>query len=216
MAQTTTTTTKNGATPTVMPGSPADAEAMVSLQDNKKLEPGALEAQDPSSTSQDLDTSGITKSKLHIHVSCLRFVALRCADLPHALLFSSELYMGLGLLDRLLAPLVLIFMIVGTAVGATTGDAIPRAFDQVQLKGVSFRELRDSFHYFSARADQRWAFLLASAFSALTAIVIGLLVMMWPVLTKVQYERLPELVRERKLWYQIGISLILNWVIGTR
>jgi ACR3 family arsenite efflux pump ArsB len=48
--------------------------------------------------------------------------------------------MGLGLLDRLLAPLVLIFMIVGTAVGATTGDAIPRAFDQVQLKGVSFRQ----------------------------------------------------------------------------
>ena len=47
--------------------------------------------------------------------------------------------MGLGLLDRLLAPLVLIFMIVGTAIGATTGDAIPRAFDQVQFKGVSFR-----------------------------------------------------------------------------
>lgn len=38
--------------------------------------------------------------------------------------------------------------------------------------------------------------------------------MMWPVLTKVQYERLPEIAREKKLWYQIGISLILNWVIG--
>lgn len=47
--------------------------------------------------------------------------------------------MGLGWLDRLLAPLVLIFMIVGTAVGATTGTAIPEAFDQVQFKGVSFR-----------------------------------------------------------------------------
>lgn len=46
------------------------------------------------------------------------------------------------------------------------------------------------------------------------AIVIGLLVMMWPVLTKVQYERLPSLALERKLWYQIGISLILNWIIG--
>lgn len=47
-----------------------------------------------------------------------------------------------------------------------------------------------------------------------SAIVIGLLVMMWPVLTKVQYERLPEIAREKKLWYQIGISLLLNWVIG--
>lgn len=46
------------------------------------------------------------------------------------------------------------------------------------------------------------------------AIVIGLLVMMWPVLTKVQYERLPELVLERKLWYQIALSLFLNWIIG--
>lgn len=46
------------------------------------------------------------------------------------------------------------------------------------------------------------------------AIVVGLLVMMWPVLTKVQYERLPEITRERRLWYQIGISLILNWLIG--
>lgn len=54
------------------------------------------------------------------------------------------LFLGLGWLDRLLAPLVLIFMIVGTAVGATTGDAVPRAFDQVQFKGVSFRKsIRD-------------------------------------------------------------------------
>lgn len=38
--------------------------------------------------------------------------------------------------------------------------------------------------------------------------------MMWPVLTKVQYERLPELAMERKLWYQIALSLFLNWIIG--
>ena len=31
-------------------------------------------------------------------------------------------------------------MIVGTAVGATTGTAIQDAFDQVQFKGVSFRK----------------------------------------------------------------------------
>lgn len=44
--------------------------------------------------------------------------------------------------------------------------------------------------------------------------MVGLLVMMWPVLTKVQYERLPSLARRRKLWYQIGVSLVLNWAVG--
>lgn len=67
------------------------------------------------------------------------------------------------------------------------------------------------------------------------AIMIGLLVMMWPILTKgepmsrastttaredtglslsVQYERLPSMARERYLWKQVGISLVLNWIVG--
>lgn len=91
--------------------------------------------------------------------------------------------------------------IVGTAVGATTGDAIPNAFNKIQLKGVSFREPVPA----SARSQ---------AYSDMLAIVIGLLVMMWPVLTKVQYERLPEILSNRKIWVQIGISLVLNWLIG--
>lgn len=93
--------------------------------------------------------------------------------------------------------------IVGCAVGATTGDAIPRAFNQVQLKGVSFRErLCPPLH---TCADSR---------NRKPAIVIGLLVMMWPVLTKVQYERMPEIFSTRKVWIHIGISLVLNWLIG--
>lgn len=47
-----------------------------------------------------------------------------------------------------------------------------------------------------------------------TAIAIGLVVMMWPVLTKVQYEKLPELFSSAKIWIHIGISLVLNWLIG--
>ena len=38
--------------------------------------------------------------------------------------------------------------------------------------------------------------------------------MMWPILTKVQYERLGEIFSARKIWYQIGVSLVLNWLIG--
>lgn len=37
---------------------------------------------------------------------------------------------------------------------------------------------------------------------------------MWPVLTKVQYEALPQIFSSRRIWVQVGLSLILNWIIG--
>lgn len=64
--------------------------------------------------------------------------------------------------------------------------------------------------------------------SPLPALVVGLLVMMWPILTKgavstmylarltysVQYEKLPAMFQTVSLWRQIGVSVVLNWVIG--
>lgn len=38
--------------------------------------------------------------------------------------------------------------------------------------------------------------------------------MMWPILTKVQYERWPEMFRKKHIWIQIGLSFVLNWIIG--
>jgi ACR3 family arsenite transporter len=38
--------------------------------------------------------------------------------------------------------------------------------------------------------------------------------MMWPVLTKVQYEALPTVFRTSKLWKHLFISIILNWIVG--
>ena len=32
--------------------------------------------------------------------------------------------------------------------------------------------------------------------------------------SQVQYERLPELFREGRIWRQVVLSLILNWLIG--
>lgn len=49
----------------------------------------------------------------------------------------------------------------------------------------------------------------------LTAIkAIGLLVMMYPILCKVQYETLHNAFRSRDLWIQVGFSIILNWIIA--
>ncbi len=38
--------------------------------------------------------------------------------------------------------------------------------------------------------------------------------MMWPVLTKVRYELLGGILRQRSMWGQLAISLVANWVIG--
>ncbi|KAF9555206.1 arsenical-resistance protein ACR3 [Agrocybe pediades] len=45
-------------------------------------------------------------------------------------------------------------------------------------------------------------------------IAIGLIVMMWPILAKVQYEKLPAVFSTSRLWKHIGISIAINWIVG--
>ncbi|KAK2042991.1 arsenical-resistance protein [Colletotrichum somersetense] len=45
-------------------------------------------------------------------------------------------------------------------------------------------------------------------------VAIGLLVMMYPILCKVQYEKLHDVFRTREIWIQLGFSVIINWVIA--
>jgi len=46
------------------------------------------------------------------------------------------------------------------------------------------------------------------------SVAIGLLVMMYPILCKVQYETLHLALREKELWIQIGFSILLNWIVA--
>ena len=45
-------------------------------------------------------------------------------------------------------------------------------------------------------------------------IAIGLLVMMYPILTKVRFETLHLLLRSRSLWGQLLLSFLLNWIFA--
>ncbi|KAK1688395.1 arsenical-resistance protein [Colletotrichum godetiae] len=45
-------------------------------------------------------------------------------------------------------------------------------------------------------------------------IAVGLLVMMYPILCKVQYEKLHTIFRTREVWIQLGFSVILNWIVA--
>ena len=45
-------------------------------------------------------------------------------------------------------------------------------------------------------------------------IAIGLLVMMYPILCKVQYETLPQILTARSLWLHFAFSFVTNWIVA--
>lgn len=55
---------------------------------------------------------------------------------------------------------------------------------------------------------------VAAKFTNCILPAVGLLVMMYPILCKVRYETLHLLLNHRKLWIQIGVSFVLNWIFA--
>ncbi|RCI11733.1 hypothetical protein L249_7619 [Ophiocordyceps polyrhachis-furcata BCC 54312] len=45
-------------------------------------------------------------------------------------------------------------------------------------------------------------------------IAVGLLVMMYPILCNVRFESLHLVLRQKRLWRQLGFSLVINWLIA--
>ncbi|KAH9892551.1 sodium bile acid symporter family-domain-containing protein [Cubamyces lactineus] len=58
------------------------------------------------------------------------------------------------------------------------------------------------------------AFDTARFQSVSAPIAAGLIVMMWPILTKVRYEALPALLPTRRMLQHVLLSLLLNWVLA--
>ncbi|KIM91942.1 hypothetical protein PILCRDRAFT_57518 [Piloderma croceum F 1598] len=117
---------------------------------------------------------------------CLRHLEVGLSITPQisrAKAFFTALFQKLNILDRLLTPAILVFMILGVIIGEFAPH-VQEAFDTARFDGVS------------------------------VPIAIGLIVMMWPILTKVQYEALPKIFSSRRIWIQIGLSMFLNWIVG--
>ncbi|PCH43801.1 arsenical-resistance protein ACR3 [Wolfiporia cocos MD-104 SS10] len=58
------------------------------------------------------------------------------------------------------------------------------------------------------------AFDTARFASVSAPIAVGLIVMMWPILTKVQYEALPRILLTRTMLTHVLLSMALNWVVA--
>ncbi|BGP40583.1 arsenicals resistance [Rhodotorula kratochvilovae] len=101
-----------------------------------------------------------------------------------------QLFRSLSWGDRLLAPLVLAAMILGVGLGnAIPQERLNRVFDagtpgSASWEGVSI------------------------------PLLVGLLLMIWPAMSKVQWEKMPILFKSRNIYLHLGISLVLNWIVA--
>ncbi|TFB00263.1 Arsenical-resistance protein Acr3 [Trichoderma ghanense] len=105
---------------------------------------------------------------------------------------SFSAFASLGLLDRFLA----IWIFLAMAVGIILGNFAP-SMSPALAKGTFVGE----FFAILIRHINAW-------------IAVGLLVMMYPILCKVQYESLHQLLTKRALWKQIGFSVVVNWIVA--
>jgi len=121
------------------------------------------------------------------------------------------IFKSLSFFDRYLAIFILLAMITGVLIGVYAPKQVERAFGGAEWQGVSVR--KSAFSH-SSLEIQKQLFALNLAAHHLIAILVGLIIMMWPVLTKVQYEVLPLLFRSRRLWVHIIISCFLNWILA--
>ncbi|KAL4262288.1 arsenical resistance-3 (ACR3) family protein [Pleurotus pulmonarius] len=97
---------------------------------------------------------------------------------------ASKLFRSLSFFDRWLALFILVAMILGVVIGVYAENGVHSAFGGAQWNGVSI------------------------------PVMIGLLLMMWPVLTKIKYECLGRVLSSRRIWLHMVISFVLNWIVA--
>lgn len=113
-------------------------------------------------------------------------------------------FKSLGILDRFLAVWIFLAMLVGILLGnfvPGTGDALEKGkFVGVSVPIGRYILLEPLYHQ---QFSNLFPFL-----------AVGLLVMMYPILCKVRYESLHEILATRDIWKQILFSVIMNWIVA--
>lgn len=108
-------------------------------------------------------------------------------------------FKSLGWLDRFLALWILLAMVLGVLLGNFVPEVGP-ALQKGKFADVSIPIGMSS--------------PLSIVASRLTVVAVGLLVMMYPILCKVQYEILHSIFLHRGAWKQIGFSVFVNWIVA--
>jgi arsenite transporter len=111
-----------------------------------------------------------------------------------------SVYAGLGWLDRLLVLWILLAIIIGILLGNFV-DSVGPALQRGKFVGVS---VPIGVSKISPMCRPLTDIPLA----------VGLLVMMYPILCKVQYETLHNVFAHRQIWIQLGFSIVANWIIA--
>ena len=114
-------------------------------------------------------------------------------------------FKSLGLLDRFLAVWIFLAMAIGIILGNFVPNTGP-ALQKGKFVGVSVPIGKPSSPVIPHNT--------LAANIIVFFVAVGLLVMMYPILCKVRFETLHHVFRERKIWIQIGFSIIANWIVA--
>jgi ACR3 family arsenite transporter len=107
----------------------------------------------------------------------------------------------MGFLDRFLAIWIFLAMLIGILLGNF-------------VEGVGPALQKGTFVDVSLPIGMSLPLILISHTPANADTAIGLLVMMYPILCKVEYEKLHKVFQTREIWVQMGFSIIINWIIA--
>lgn len=110
-----------------------------------------------------------------------------------------SMFKSLGWLDRFLALWIFLAMAIGIILGNFVPNTGP-ALQKGKFVGVS--------------VPIGMFFLDVYLMAANAAVAVGLLVMMYPILCKVKYETLHNVLGKKDVWVQILFSVIVNWIIA--
>lgn len=117
-----------------------------------------------------------------------------------------SVFKALGWLDRFLAVWIFLAMLVGILLGNFVPETGP-ALEKGKFVGVSVPIGKPAKRTRSRRRPVGDA-------DGGTWIAIGLLVMMYPILCKVRYESLHEILGHKGMWKQILFSVLMNWIVA--